>query len=67
MEYKGYQGTIEYSEDDPVFHGQLLDVDGLITYEADSEHGLEKSFHEAVDDYLEFINHEVLEYANKHA
>ena len=67
MEYKGIQGTVEYSEDDLVFHGQLLDVDGLITYESDSEHGLEQSFHKAVDDYLEFMNHDSIEFTRKHA
>lgn len=56
MQYKGYQGSIEYSEDDAVFHGQLLNVDGLITYEADTREALEVSFHDAVDDYLEYQN-----------
>lgn len=65
MQYKGYEGSVEYSEDDTVYHGQLLNVDGLITYEADTREELERSFHEAVDDYLEFKSKNVLEYAKK--
>ncbi len=56
MKYKGFQGSIEYSQEDAVFHGQLLNVDGLVTYEADTREALEQSFQEAVDDYWEFKN-----------
>lgn len=65
MQYKGYQGSIEYSEDDAVFHGQLLNVDGLITYEADTREALEQSFYEAVDNYLEFRNNRELVHSKK--
>ncbi|MBT4937188.1 type II toxin-antitoxin system HicB family antitoxin [Candidatus Peregrinibacteria bacterium] len=54
FKYKGYLGTIEYSLEDKIFHGQLAFIDDLITYEAKSVKGLEKEFQHDVDDYLRF-------------
>ncbi len=51
--YRGYTGTVEFSEEDMVFHGKLVGIDGLVTYEATTAEGLVKAFHESVDDYLE--------------
>ncbi|MFZ1992213.1 MAG: type II toxin-antitoxin system HicB family antitoxin [Alphaproteobacteria bacterium] len=52
MEYKGYLGTAELSEEDGVFHGKLAFIRDLVTYESDTAPGLTKAFHEAVDDYI---------------
>ena len=53
-EYKGYVGSIEYSVKDSIHYGKLLNIKDLVNYEADNIIDLEKQFHEAVDDYLEF-------------
>ena len=52
LEYKGYIGTAELSEDDGVFHGKLAHLRDLVTYESKTAQGLVKAFHEAVDDYV---------------
>jgi len=52
--YKGYLGTIEFDETDVVFHGRIVGIRDIFTYEADSAEELLKAFHECVDDYLEF-------------
>jgi len=52
MEYKGYVGTVELSQEDSVFHGKLAHIRDLVTYESSTAKGLMKAFHEAVDDYL---------------
>ena len=52
LEYKGYFGTAELSEEDGVFHGKLDSIRDLVTYESDTATGLVNAFHEAVDDYL---------------
>jgi predicted HicB family RNase H-like nuclease len=52
MEYKGYTGSIEYSKEDKVFYGKILDIRGLITFESDTLDGLPAAFHDSVDDYL---------------
>ena len=53
MTYKGYIGTVHYSEEDEVFHGKIEAINDLIMFEGTSVKELKKAFHEAVDDYLE--------------
>jgi predicted HicB family RNase H-like nuclease len=53
LEYKGYYGSIEYSEEDEVFHGKLQFIRSLVTYEGGDAKSLKQAFEEAVDDYLE--------------
>ena len=53
-EYKGYAGSIEYSAEDSIHYGKLLNIKDLVNYEADNIIDLENQFHEAVDDYIEF-------------
>lgn len=52
-EYKGYTGYVNYSIDDKVFYGIIRGIKDLVTYESDTEEGLERSFQEAVDDYID--------------
>jgi predicted HicB family RNase H-like nuclease len=53
MTYKGYIGSVRYSEEDEVFHGKIEAINDLIMFEGSSVKELKKAFHEAVDDYLE--------------
>lgn len=53
MEYKGYVGSVEFSEEDALFFGKVLGVRALISYEGENAHDLVEDFHSAVDDYLE--------------
>lgn len=52
LEYKGYLGSVEYSEEDEVLHGRLEFIRDLVTYEGQDARGLKQAFHEAVEDYL---------------
>ena len=51
--YKGYIGSLEFSEADLVFHGKVQGIRSLISYEGENAKELVKDFHDAVDDYLE--------------
>lgn len=53
LHYKGYIGSIEFSEDDEIFHGKVLGIRSLISYEGQDASELISDFHSAVDDYLE--------------
>lgn len=53
MEYNGYSGIVEYSAEDRVFFGKVFGINDLVTFEGDSVKQLEKSFKDAVDDYIE--------------
>ena len=52
IEYKGYIGSVEFSEEDGLFYGKVIGIRSLISYEGTTAKTLIKSFHEAVDDYL---------------
>ncbi len=53
MEYKGYLGSVEFSEEDALFYGKVLGIRALISYEGENAADLIADFHGAVDDYLE--------------
>lgn len=52
MEYKGYIGSVEYSEPDQILFGKVQGIQSLISYEGTSVSELVEDFHSAVDDYL---------------
>nr|MBQ4457934.1 type II toxin-antitoxin system HicB family antitoxin [Clostridia bacterium] len=52
MEYKGYVGSVEFSEQDAVFFGKVMGIRSLISYEGTNAKDLIADFHGAVDDYL---------------
>ena len=53
MEYKGYLGSVEFSEEDALFYGKVLGIRALVSYEGNNAQELIADFHGAVDDYLE--------------
>lgn len=61
MEYKGYIGSVEFSETDEIFFGQVQGIRSLISYEGTNAKELIKDFHEAVDEYLELCDEEGIE------
>lgn len=52
MEYKGYVGSVEFSEEDGIFFGKVMGLRALISYEGNTASELVADFHGAVDDYL---------------
>ncbi|HCB92553.1 MAG TPA: toxin-antitoxin system HicB family antitoxin [Selenomonas sp.] len=52
MEYKGYIGSVEFSENDTLFFGKVQGIRSLISYEGATAAELVADFHGAVDDYL---------------
>ena len=61
MTYKGYIGTVSFSEKDGVFFGKVEGIDGLVNFEGDSVKQLTDAFHDAVDDYLAFCEENGIE------
>jgi predicted HicB family RNase H-like nuclease len=53
MEYKGFNGTVEYSAKDNCLFGKIAFIRDLVSYEGDNMPLLEKHFKAAVDDYVE--------------
>ena len=61
MEYKGYVGNVEFSEEDEVFFGKVIGIRSLISYEGATAKELIKDCHDAVDDYLALCEAEGVE------
>ena len=53
LEYRGYLGSVRYSDEDEILHGRLEFIRDLVTYEGQDASSLKRAFREAVDDYLE--------------
>ena len=58
MTYKGYLGSVSYSDKDQVFYGKIEGINGLVNFEGESVKELTAAFHEAVDDYLAYCEDE---------
>lgn len=53
MNYKGYKGSVDYSEEDNCLFGKVLGMSkDCISYEGKDVDELRKDFEGAVDDYL---------------
>lgn len=54
LSHKGYTGHVEYDDTAGIFHGEVLDLRDVITFQGKSVEEIEQAFRESVDDYLEF-------------
>lgn len=52
MAYKGYIGSVHYSDEDGLLYGKVEFVRSLISYEGMDTKALRSAFEEGVDDYL---------------
>lgn len=61
LKYKGFIGSVGFSEADNVFFGKIEGIDGLVNFEGESVSELTEAFHEAVDDYVAYCAEEGIE------
>lgn len=54
LKYKGYTGYVEFDDEARIFHGEVLDLRDVITFQGKSVEEIERAFRDSVDDYLEF-------------
>lgn len=54
MEYKGYSAKVDFDEGENIFHGEVINLRDVVTFEGESVDQLRKAFQDSVDDYLEF-------------
>ena len=54
MQYKGYVAKVEFDDEANVFHGEVINLRDVITFEADCVTGLRKELRKSVEDYLAF-------------
>jgi predicted HicB family RNase H-like nuclease len=54
MEYKGYLSRIEFDDEVNIFHGEVINIRDVITFQGKSVDELRKAFEDSVEDYLAF-------------
>lgn len=54
LKYKGYIGQVEYDDEARLFHGEVLGLKDVITFQGTEVEQLEQAFRDSVDDYLDF-------------
>ena len=54
MEYKGYSAKVEFDEGANSFHGEVINLRDVVTFEGETVDQLRQAFQESIDDYLEF-------------
>lgn len=52
MKYKGYFGEITYDDDAKIFHGEVVGLKDVITFQGKSVNELKKAFQDSINDYL---------------
>ncbi|API54734.1 antitoxin HicB [Rhizobium leguminosarum] len=54
MHYKGYEAVIEFDEEAEIFHGEVVNMRDVITFQGTSAAELKQAFADSLDDYLAF-------------
>jgi predicted HicB family RNase H-like nuclease len=52
MNYKGYTATVEFDDEAMIFHGEVLGIRDVVTFQGQTVKEIEKAFRDSVDDYL---------------
>ncbi|PIV00167.1 MAG: toxin-antitoxin system HicB family antitoxin [Syntrophobacterales bacterium CG03_land_8_20_14_0_80_58_14] len=54
MQYKGYTGKVEFDDEADIFHGEVIGLRDVITFQGRTVDEVKEAFRESVDDYLAF-------------
>lgn len=57
LSYKGFIGSVSYSDEDGVLFGKIEGINDLVTYESNEVSDLVKQFRISVDEYIESCKH----------
>ncbi len=52
MEYKGYMGKVSYDAEADIFHGDVIGLKDVITFQGTSVKELKQAFKDSINDYL---------------
>jgi predicted HicB family RNase H-like nuclease len=52
MKYKSYIGHVTYDDEAKIFHGEIINIRDVVTFQGRSVDELETAFCESVEDYL---------------
>ena len=54
MKYKGYEAIVFFDDEAGIFHGEVVNIRDVITFQGNSVNELRTAFRESVEDYFAF-------------
>jgi len=54
LSYKGYIAAVKFDEEAEIFHGEVLNIRDVITFQGSAVKSLKKAFKDSINDYLAF-------------
>ena len=54
MEFRGYIATVEFDDEADIFHGEVINLRDVITFQGKSVEELRQAFKDSIEDYLDF-------------
>ncbi len=54
LKYKGYTGYVVFDEEARIFHGEVVGLRAVITFQGTTVAEIEQSFKDSINDYLEW-------------
>jgi predicted HicB family RNase H-like nuclease len=54
MEYKGYIGHVVYDDEAEIFHGDVINIRDVVTFQGTTVEEIKQAFRDSVEDYLDF-------------
>ena len=54
MEYKGYLANVRFDEQANLFHGEVMNIRDVVTFQGKTVDQLRRAFRDSVEDYLAF-------------
>lgn len=54
MKYKGYQASVQFDDEAMIFHGEVIGIRDVITFQGTNTDQLKSEFETSVDGYLDW-------------
>ena len=54
MEYKDYLGKVEFDDEADIFHGEVVNIRDVITFEGQTVDEIRQAFEDSIEDYFAF-------------
>ena len=54
LKYKGYAGYVIYDDEAHIFHGEVIGLKAVITFQGTTVDEIEEAFKDSIDDYIEW-------------
>ena len=54
LKYKGYIGIVEFDDVAEIFHGEVINMSDVVTFQGETPQEIKSAFRESIEDYLAF-------------